>query len=399
MKNATAISLAAAMALAAFITTESTAQELLPPGFTQESFELLKRRAEGGDAKAQELYRKAIASIKALNDAADDAAANSAANAAAMLETEAMPKPDAPAAGSPVAEEAPAKTQGALSGLFGKEFGATMPEGMRCETNNLFSLAYEYVPDKTFNEFTQYLALASPRTRTIYQIRGVHFCESSDEAAAKIKEVSKLLEMKFNRRLQKNGNNLVMRFPGGDRIEVESTKTGNGYAVIIDAVCDRFDRQDTDEALALKDEIAKSLVAALGKPLAEVLPPAAVHRTNENGEYLMPPPGVLKSMGFSVCSVALLPHAKRTGVLRAKCVEKGDSAKVLGRAKSQLQLLFGTVVDDAPGGLVTFTTAISDSTYHFSLKADDDGASLVIEDVAALRSDAEMEAGSDLDAL
>ena len=62
----------AAMALAVGMAVESAAQVMPPSGFTQESFALLKQRAEAGDAKAQELYNKVLASNSALDEAASN---------------------------------------------------------------------------------------------------------------------------------------------------------------------------------------------------------------------------------------------------------------------------------------------------------------------------------------
>ena len=70
MKHVATHGLAAmALALAVGVPTRSAAQELVAPGFTQESFALLKQRAEAGDQKAKELYNKVLASNSALGEA------------------------------------------------------------------------------------------------------------------------------------------------------------------------------------------------------------------------------------------------------------------------------------------------------------------------------------------
>jgi hypothetical protein len=62
------------MVLAAAFAMVSVAQGTLPPGFTPQSFALLKQRAEAGDQKAQELYQKILAANSALGEAVKNSA-------------------------------------------------------------------------------------------------------------------------------------------------------------------------------------------------------------------------------------------------------------------------------------------------------------------------------------
>ncbi len=298
--------------------------------------------------------------------------------------------------------EGASRPKGALPGLFGVKFGLTMPAERPCETNNLFSLAYKYVPEKAFNEFTDYVIFASPRTRTIYQVRGIHHCATYDEAKAKITEIAPTLEMKFERRLQKDGNGMVMRFPGGDRIEVTVSQRDQGYSVLIDAVSSAYDIRDTEESMALKAEVAQSLVAPLGKTLDEILPPFAARPVNEKGDYLAPLPGVLKANGFNDMALGLLPNTKRVGVLYATCVDSATSCKkVFNRTKSYLQLIFGPVVQETQDGIVEFTANVANAPCRFVLMKTDSGKRivLVIGDYNVFKAEAKEAAASDLDAL
>ena len=68
-----------AIALAMLAAMQLAAQDLAVPGFTKESFALLKQRAEAGDAKAQELYKKVVEANRELLGAVDDAATEKAA--------------------------------------------------------------------------------------------------------------------------------------------------------------------------------------------------------------------------------------------------------------------------------------------------------------------------------
>lgn len=291
---------------------------------------------------------------------------------------------------------------GGLSSLFGVKFGLTIPAERPCETNNLFSLAYKYVPEKAFNEFTDYVIFASPRTRTIYQVRGIHHCATDGEAKAKITEIAPTLEMKFERRLQKDGDGMVMRFPGGDRIEVTVSQRDQGYSVLIDAVSSAYDIRDTEESMALKAEVAQSLVAPLGKTLDEILPPFAARPVNEKGDYLAPLPGVLKANGFNDMALGLLPNTKRVGVLYATCVDNATSCKkVFNRTKSYLQLIFGPVVQETQDGIVEFTANVANAPCRFVLMKTDSGKRivLVIGDYNVFKAEAKEAAASDLDAL
>ena len=60
---------AVAIALATLAAMQLAAQEQVVPGFTKESFALLKQRAEAGDQKAQELYKKVLEANSALGEA------------------------------------------------------------------------------------------------------------------------------------------------------------------------------------------------------------------------------------------------------------------------------------------------------------------------------------------
>ena len=70
---------AVAIALATLTAIQLSAQDLAVPGFTKESFALLKQRAEAGDAKAQELYKKVVEANRELLGAVDEAATEKAA--------------------------------------------------------------------------------------------------------------------------------------------------------------------------------------------------------------------------------------------------------------------------------------------------------------------------------
>ncbi len=298
--------------------------------------------------------------------------------------------------------EGTSRPKGALPGLFGVKFGLTMPAGQSCETNNLFSLAYAYVPEKAFNEFTDYVIFASPKTRTIYQVRGIHHCGTRMEAQAKSAEVAPILEMKFGRRLQRDGGSQVMRFPGGDRLDVSIVQRDKGYSVLIDAVSSAYDIRNTEESMALKAEVAQSLVAPLGKTLDEVLSPLAARPANERGDYLAPLPGVLKANGFNDMALRLLPNTKRVGALYATA--SGDAiscAGIFDRTKSHLQLVFGPVAREGLVGNVDFTVDVSGASYRFALVRSAAGnlVTLGIEDINAGKAEAKKAAASDLDAL
>ena len=208
--------------------------------------------------------------------------------------------------------------------------------------------------------------------------------------------------MKFVRRLQKDGDGMVMRFPGGDRIEVTVSQRDQGYSVLIDAVSSAYDIRDTEESMALKAEVAQSLVAPLGKTLDDVLPPFAARPVNEKGDYLAPLPGVLKANGFNDMALGLLPNTKRVGVLYATCVDNATSCKkVFNRTKSYLQLIFGPVVQETQDGIVEFTANVANAPCRFVLMKTDSGKRivLVIGDYNVFKAEAKEAAASDLDAL
>ncbi len=75
-----------ALVLAIGVPARSAAQGVVPPGFTQESFALLKQRAEAGDAKAKELYQKFLASTSALGEAVSNYVDSTSALRAAKAE-------------------------------------------------------------------------------------------------------------------------------------------------------------------------------------------------------------------------------------------------------------------------------------------------------------------------
>ncbi len=316
-----------------------------------------------------------------------------------------QPQPAAPIQGKeeekPEVFSAKSSATGGLTGLFGVKFGLTMPTDHSCETNNLFSLAYEYVPEKPFNEFTDYIIFASPKTRTIYQVRGIHHCGTLFEAQEKIAEIAPTLEMKFGRRLQKDGEGRIMRFTGGDRIEITISQRDEGYNVVIDAVKSEYDIRDTEESMALKEEATQSLVSSLGKTSDEVLPLTAVRPTNKAGDYLAPLPGLLKSSGFNDMALRLLPNTKRVGSVYATCSGNAAFCKtVFDRTKDHLQLLFGPVALETKDGMVDFTALVSGLPYRFKLvNASETRVTFEIEDVNAGKADAKQGVEADLDAL
>ena len=289
-----------------------------------------------------------------------------------------------------------------LTGLFGVKFGLTMLADHPCETNNLFSLAYEYVPAKPFNEFTDYVVFASPVTRTVFQVRGIHTCETRAEAEAKVAEVGPLLELKFGRRLQNQNGGKIMRFTGGDRIEIEIVPGDSGYRVVIDAVSKKYDVQDTEEALSLKDAFAKSLIAPLGKTPDEVLSASSARQMNEYGQYMAPVPGELRALGFSSYVLHPLHNTGRIGGAKATFVGDAPScANVYERVKSQLQLIFGPVVREETSRKVDFMTTIGDTRCKFLLEflPSKKRVVLVIGDYGEFTADALKAAADDLDAL
>ena len=69
--------------------------------------------------------------------------------------------------------EGASRPKGALPGLFGVKFGLTMPADRPCETNNLFSLAYKYVPEKPST--SSRITSSSPRQERAQSTRYVAY--------------------------------------------------------------------------------------------------------------------------------------------------------------------------------------------------------------------------------
>ena len=196
-------------------------------------------------------------------------------------------------------DDAPAAT---FNGLFGVKFGTIISQSKKCETNNTYSLAYEYTPEKKFNEFSDYVIFASPKTRTVYQIRGVYSCGDKYAAKEKIDEVVSILEAKFGHNARKLGDDRIIRFPNGDTIHVTLQSNWLRSVVFIDAVNDKFSELDGEESKQVKAEIFRADIAALqilpnvedgenvkkitglfGKSFGDIFPENEYGSRNDNG--------------------------------------------------------------------------------------------------------------------
>jgi hypothetical protein len=289
-----------------------------------------------------------------------------------------------------------------MTGIFGMDFGSIYPADEPCGTNSLFSLVYDYGPDKPFNVFKEYVVFASPVTRTVFQVRGTHTCKTRGAAVAKVAEICPLLEMKYGHKLQYDSGRRIMRFPNGDRIEIDVVPSGSKHSVVIDAISSKYDLQDTEEAISLKQAYAKSLVAYFGKTLDEALPASFARKTNECGEYIAPVPRALSSLGFTAFSLRVLPNGRIGGARATVSGRRSTCNKVFERTKDHLQLVFGPVVKERPyAPRVDFSAPISGARCKFLLEYDAARKNVVLEigDCGKFSPDDVKDAAHDLGAL
>ena len=162
-----------------------------------------------------------------------------------------------------------------FGGLFGVKFGTIISSSKQCSTNDSCSLVYQYTPEQKFNEFSEYLIFASPKTRTVYQVRAAYLCSDKEDAKAKIDEIVPILEAKFGRNARKLEDGKIIRFPNGDRIQVIQANRLVDI-VVIDAVSGEFSELDDEESKQIKADMLKANIAAL-----QILP------KQESGEKVM----------------------------------------------------------------------------------------------------------------
>ena len=265
------------------------------------------------------------------------------------------------------AEEAETAQYAPFDRLFGVKFGTIMSPSKKCETNNVYSLAYEYTPEKKFNEFSDYVIFASPKTRTVYQIRGVYSCSDKDDAKAKIEEVVPILEAKFGREARKFGDGKIIRFPNGDRIIVTIQSNWLFTKIFIDGVSGEFNDLDDEESKQVKADIFKADIAALqilpkpenggkatritglfGRSFGEKLPEDKRLERNDS-EALVDYLEVDKAfLGFSAYMVFATPDSREIFMFRAVYTEDDDS-EVRDKVVSLLEQLFGVEAEEKDG--------------------------------------------------
>ncbi len=246
-----------------------------------------------------------------------------------------------------------------LDGLFGVKFGTIISASKECVTNNTYSLAYEYTPEKKFNEFSDYVLFASPKTRTVYQIRGVYNCSDKDDAKAKIDEVIPILEAKFGRDARKLGDGRIIRFPNGDRIHITIQSNWLMSKVFIDAVSGEFNELDDEESKQVKADIFKADIAALqilpkpadggtvkkitglfGRSFGEKLSEDKWFTRNNNDALVGDIEVEKPFLDFSEYKFFATPESREIFMFRAVYTE-GDDSEVRDKVVSLLEQVFG----------------------------------------------------------
>lgn len=266
---------------------------------------------------------------------------------------------------SATAVEEPA---GGVESIFGVKLGQVMPQEKCCDTNDTYSLVYEYEPAKQFNAFHSYAIFASAKTRHVYMVRAVYVAENDSEAEQKIAEVANILEMKYGKRFWKIGKNRVAKFPNGDTIRICLDSTPVFTAVRIDATSEKFNKIDNSESKALKmDVFAKDLEAIniiprvkkgemasvvngiFGREFGSVLPKDSAYERLNDGtivdEFCLPKGFFYK---YTIFKAFATPDTRKIYMIHAICPD--DDSKSVDKTVEILEILLGKTFKECDDG-------------------------------------------------